>query len=148
MAATVLDASLLALLVHVTVTDIRARLIPDRVLVAAALIALPLAGVSDPGGLPERFGWALGAGAFLLAAALARPGGMGLGDVKLGAVLGIYLGRSVVVALLIAFVLGSLFGAALIARYGWRARSRTIPFAPFLALGTLAAAGLWSASQP
>jgi prepilin signal peptidase PulO-like enzyme (type II secretory pathway) len=148
MAAAVLDASLLALLVLVTVTDIRARLVPDRALIAAASVALPLVAVSDPEGLPERLGWALGAGAFLLAAVLARPGGMGLGDVKLGAVLGIFLGRGVVEALLIAFALGSLAGLALIARHGWRARSRTIPFAPFLALGALAAAGLWPGPQP
>jgi prepilin signal peptidase PulO-like enzyme (type II secretory pathway) len=148
MAAAVLDASLLALLVLVTVTDIRARLVPDRALIAAALVALALAAVCEPGGLSQRLGWALGAGAFLLAAALARPGGMGLGDVKLGAVLGLYLGRGVVVALLIAFALGSLAGLALIVRHGWRARSRTIPFAPFLALGALAAAGLWSGPQP
>jgi leader peptidase (prepilin peptidase) / N-methyltransferase len=148
MAGAVLDASLLALLVLVTVTDIRARLVPDGALIAAALVALPLAVVSDPGGLPERLGWALGTGAFLLAVALARPSGMGLGDVKLGAVLGLFLGRSVVEALLIAFALGSLAGLALIARHGWRARSRTIPFAPFLALGALAATALWPGPQP
>jgi leader peptidase (prepilin peptidase)/N-methyltransferase len=62
---------------------------------------------------------------------------MGLGDVKLAAVLGLYLGREVVAALLVAFVSGSLLGLALIARHGWAARSRTIPFVPFLSLGAL-----------
>jgi leader peptidase (prepilin peptidase)/N-methyltransferase len=64
---------------------------------------------------------------------------MGLGDVKLAAVLGLYLGRGVVAALLVAFALGSLLGLALIARHGWTARSRSIPFAPFLSLGALVA---------
>jgi leader peptidase (prepilin peptidase)/N-methyltransferase len=65
---------------------------------------------------------------------------MGLGDVKLAAVLGLYLGRGVIAALLVAFVSGSLIGLVLIARNGWAARSRTIPFAPFLSLGALAVA--------
>jgi leader peptidase (prepilin peptidase) / N-methyltransferase len=139
MGAAVLDASLLALLALVTVTDLRARLVPDRAVLAAALVALPVVALTDPGGLPERVGFGAGAGAFLLAAAIARPGGMGLGDVKLAMVLGLYLGEGIVPALLIAFALGSGAGAALVARHGWRARSRTIPFAPFLAIGALAA---------
>jgi prepilin signal peptidase PulO-like enzyme (type II secretory pathway) len=63
---------------------------------------------------------------------------MGLGDVKLAAVLGLYLGRGVLAALLLAFFSGSLFGLALIARHGWAARWRTIPFVPFISLGALA----------
>jgi leader peptidase (prepilin peptidase) / N-methyltransferase len=139
MAAVLADASLLALLATVTVADLRARLVPDRALVLATAIVVPLAAATDPGSLPERWLAALGAGGFLLAAALIRPGAMGLGDVKLAAVLGLYLGREVVAALLVAFASGSLFGLALIARHGWGARSRTIPFAPFLSLGALAA---------
>jgi leader peptidase (prepilin peptidase) / N-methyltransferase len=139
MAAALADASLLALLVTVSVVDLRVRLVPDRALAAATLIILPLAAALDPASLPERALAALGAGGFLLAAALIRPGAMGLGDVKLAAVLGLYLGRGVIAALLIAFVSGSLFGLALIARHGWAARLRTIPFAPFLSLGVLVA---------
>ena len=148
MAAAMLDASLLALLTVVTVTDIRARLIPDAALAAAALFSLTVAAAIDPAALPELLIWALGTGGFLLAAALIRPGGMGLGDVKLGAVLGLYLGHDVAIALLVAFALGSVAGATLIARHGWGARSRTIPFAPFLALGALAVMGLSAAPQP
>jgi leader peptidase (prepilin peptidase) / N-methyltransferase len=139
MAAALASASLLALLLTVTVADLRARLVPDRALAIATAIVLPLAAVSDPASLPERGLAALAAGGFLLAAALIRPGAMGLGDVKLAAVLGLYLGRGVVAALLVAFALGFLFGLALIARHGWTARSRSIPFAPFLSLGALAA---------
>ncbi len=60
---------------------------------------------------------------------------MGMGDVKLAAVMGLYLGRSVAPALLIGFAAGSLFGLALIARHGAAARKRAVPFGPFLALG-------------
>lgn len=137
MAAAPLDAALAALLVVVTVTDLRRRIVPDRALAAAAAVAVPLGALEDPAALPERALAGTGAGAFLLTTALARPGGIGLGDVKLGAVLGIYLGSAVIGALLIAFLTGALAGLALIARHGWRARSRAIPFAPFLALGAL-----------
>jgi leader peptidase (prepilin peptidase)/N-methyltransferase len=148
MAAAIIDASLLALLVTVTATDLRMRLVPDRALIAAAAVLVLLAVAVEPGVLPGRFAAALGAGGFLLGAALVRPDGMGLGDVKLAAVLGLYLGRGVILALLLAFVAGSLVGLALIAMRGWRARSTAIPFAPFLALGALTALLLGAAPQP
>jgi leader peptidase (prepilin peptidase)/N-methyltransferase len=141
MAAAILDAALLALLAVVTATDLRTRLVPDRALLAATAVAIPLAAAEDPAGLPERLAAALGAGGFLLAAALIRPGGMGLGDVKLGAVLGLYLGRAVVPALLVALLAGALAGAVLIVRRGPAARKQTIPFVPFMALGALCAVG-------
>jgi leader peptidase (prepilin peptidase)/N-methyltransferase len=137
MAAKLADASLLALLLTVSVADLRVRLVPDRALAVATVVIIPLTAALDPASLPERGLAALGAGGFLLAAALIRPGAMGLGDVKLAAVLGLYLGHGVVAALLVAFVSGSLLGLALIARHGWAARSLTIPFAPFLSLGAL-----------
>jgi leader peptidase (prepilin peptidase) / N-methyltransferase len=139
MAAGILSASLLALLATVTVTDLRARLVPDRALLAATFVAIPVLGVAEPDALPSRLVWSLGTGGLLLAAALIRPGGMGLGDVKLAAVLGLYLGAAVVPALLLAFAAGGLVGVAIIAGRGWSARSRTIPFAPFLAAGAAAA---------
>jgi leader peptidase (prepilin peptidase)/N-methyltransferase len=140
MTAAFADATLLALVLTVTVADLRARLVPDRALAVATVIVVSLTAALDPAALPERGLAALGAGGFLLAAALIRPGAMGLGDVKLAAVLGLYLGRGVIAALLVAFVSGSLIGLVLIARNGWAARSRTIPFAPFLSLGALAVA--------
>lgn len=139
MAAAVLDASLVALLCVVTVSDLRTRLVPDRAMLACLLVAIPVCVVSAPGAMPERLLASAGAGGFLLAAALIRPDGMGLGDVKLAAVLGFYLGAGVIEAMVISFAAGSAAGLALLVRHGWRARTRTIPFAPFLALGTLVA---------
>jgi leader peptidase (prepilin peptidase) / N-methyltransferase len=139
MAAALLDVSLILLVAVVTVTDLRSRTIPDAVLLTALGLAGPICLLSDPSDLPERLLAAGGAGGFLLATALARPDGMGLGDVKLAGVLGFYLGVWVVEALLIAFAAGSLAGLVVLARHGWEGRRRTIPFAPFLAFGTLAA---------
>jgi leader peptidase (prepilin peptidase)/N-methyltransferase len=139
MAVALLDASLVALLCAVSVSDLRSRLIPDTPLVLGLALALGLGGLADPGSLPWRLAAGAAAAGFLLAAALIRRDGMGLGDVKLAGVLGAYLGERVIEALLVAFAAGSLAGLALIVRHGWSARSRTIPFAPFLALGALVA---------
>jgi leader peptidase (prepilin peptidase)/N-methyltransferase len=139
MAAALLDASLVVLACVVTLTDLRWRLIPDGPLAAGLAIALAVCLASDPAGVPERLLAGLGAAGFLLTAALVRPDGMGLGDVKLAGVLGVYLGAAVIEAMAIALAGGSAAGLVLLARHGWGARRRTIPFAPFLALGALAA---------
>ncbi len=139
MAAAVLWSSFAVLLAVVTVADLRTRLIPDVILVAAAAVAIGVLGLAAPCVLTERLAAAVAAGGVLLAVALARPGGLGLGDVKLGAVLALYLGGRVAAALLIAFGAGALWGAALIAARGWSARTATIPFAPFLATGAAVA---------
>src|SRR6478735_1445426 len=103
MAAAVLDASLVALLCVVTVSDLRTRLVPDRAMLACLLVAIPICLVTAPGAMPGRLLAGAGAGGFLLAAALIRPDGMGLGDVKLAAVLGFYLGAGVIEAMVISF---------------------------------------------
>jgi leader peptidase (prepilin peptidase) / N-methyltransferase len=138
-ASGLLAASFALTLAVVTASDLRSRLISDRVLLAGSLAAVAIAVVAAPATLPERLAAAAGAGSFLLAAALVRPDGMGLGDVKLAAVLGLYLGRSVSLAMLVALVAGALAGLALAVRHGAAARSMTIPFAPFLATGAAVA---------
>lgn len=142
MAAALLDASLVLVLVVVTITDLRTRVVPDGPLLLSLLTALGICSLDDSSELPERLTAAAGAAGFLLAAALIRPDGMGLGDVKLAGVLGLYLGAAVIEAMMAAFAAGSIVGLALIARDGWSARSRTIPFAPCLALGALVALAL------
>jgi leader peptidase (prepilin peptidase)/N-methyltransferase len=65
---------------------------------------------------------------------------MGMGDVKLAGVLGLFLGRELGPALLIALLSGTLAGVAVMARKGAAAGRKTaIPFGPFLALGGLVA---------
>jgi leader peptidase (prepilin peptidase) / N-methyltransferase len=128
-------------LVTVTLTDLERRVIPNAVLLVAALVGAGIAAASDPGSLPERAAAAAGAGGFLFCVAFAYPRGMGMGDVKLVAVMGLYLGRAVAPALLIGFAAGALVGLVMIARQGSAARKRAIPFGPFLALGGIV--GLW-----
>jgi leader peptidase (prepilin peptidase)/N-methyltransferase len=82
---------------------------------------------------------AFGASGFLLAAALAYPAGMGMGDVKLALLLGAMLGRTVPVGLMVGMVAALVPSVVLLARHGSAARKMGIPFAPFLAVGALVA---------
>jgi len=124
-----------AALVAVTLTDLERKIIPNKVLLVAAVLGIAIAAIADPGSLPERVAAAAAAGGLLFLAALAYPRGMGLGDVKLAAVMGLFLGRDVGAALLVALLAGSLVGLGIMAREGAAARKRGIPFGPFLALG-------------
>ena len=122
-------------LMAVTLTDLERRIIPNKVLAVGALLAVAIAAVSDPGSLPERVIAAAAAGGLLFLAALAYPRGMGLGDVKLAATMGLFLGRNVAAAIFVALLAGAAVGLVMIAFEGASARKRAIPFAPFLALG-------------
>jgi leader peptidase (prepilin peptidase) / N-methyltransferase len=128
-----------AVLAAITLTDLERRVIPNAVLLVGAVAGLGIAAATDPSSLPERGGAALGAGAFLLLFALIYPRGMGMGDVKLAALMGLFLGVSVVPALAIGIVLGALAGVLLMLRYGSEARKHAVPFGPFLAIGGVVA---------
>ena len=124
-----------ATLTAVTVTDLEQRIIPNRILLGSALIGIAIAAVADPSSLPERAIAALAAGGLLLGAALAYPSGMGMGDVKLAALMGLYLGSAVAPAVLVALIAGALVGVGIILREGAAGRKHAVPFGPFLALG-------------
>ncbi len=141
----VLGLVFVATLAAITLTDLERRVIPNKVLIVSAIAGVALAAALDPSSLPERAIAAAAAGGFFFAVALAYPRGMGLGDVKLAAVMGLFLGRGVAPAILVALLAGSLGGLALIARHGAAARKRAIPFGPFLALGGVV--GLLAGSQ-
>jgi leader peptidase (prepilin peptidase)/N-methyltransferase len=123
------------MLMAITLTDLHRRIIPNKVLLVAGAAAVIIVAIGDPGSFPERAIAAAAAGGAFFLAALAYPRGMGLGDVKLAAVMGLFLGRNVAPALIVALLAGSLVGIAIIARDGAAARKRALPFGPFLAFG-------------
>jgi leader peptidase (prepilin peptidase)/N-methyltransferase len=130
---------LAAALVALAAIDLDHHILPNKIVYPLAgwgLVSALLIRLSET---PELLAWGAGAFAFLLIAALAYPAGMGMGDVKLAGVLGLFLGSSVLPALLISFLAGSLYGGVLIARHGGKARKMGVPFGPFLALGGLIA---------
>jgi leader peptidase (prepilin peptidase)/N-methyltransferase len=130
-----IDFIFLAMLATITLTDLEQRIIPNKILLAGTVVCLAIAAPTDPSGLPERLAAAAIAGGLLFLVVLAYPKGMGLGDVKLTATMGLFLGWAVAPAILVALFTGSVVGLTLIARHGAAARKMAIPFGPFLALG-------------
>ena len=126
-----------AMLIAVAGIDLDHRIIPNKILLPAAIWGLAATIAFRPDNVDDALiagGIAFGA---LLLTALAHPAGMGMGDVKLAGVMGIYLGSGVAPAMLVAFLTGSLVGLLIIAREGRDARKKGVPFGPFLALGGL-----------
>jgi leader peptidase (prepilin peptidase) / N-methyltransferase len=126
-----------AVLVAVTATDLTHRIIPNRIVVPAAIIILVAQTALEPS--PQWALGALGASGFLFVAALAYPAGMGMGDVKLALVMGAALGKTVPVALMLGLLAALVPSIILFARHGSAARKMGIPFGPFLALGSVVA---------
>jgi leader peptidase (prepilin peptidase)/N-methyltransferase len=124
-----------AMLIAVADIDLEHRIVPNKILIPMAAWGVAASAVVRTATLPELLIAGAGAFAFLLVAALIHPAGMGMGDVKLAGVMGLYLGVSVVPALLVAFLAGSIAGVGLMLRNGSSGRKTGVPFAPFLALG-------------
>jgi leader peptidase (prepilin peptidase)/N-methyltransferase len=133
-----LSVTLILIVVPAALIDLEHRIIPNRLTGLGVLLALGIGLALDPSGEPGRLIAGAAAGGFLLLAALAYPGGMGMGDVKLAAVMGLFLGRAVAPAMLVALLAGVLVGVAIVARKDAGQRRKTaVPFGPFLAFGAL-----------
>ena len=124
-------------LVAISAVDLEHRIVPDRIVLPATLVVLTAQMFRDP-----SLEWplaALGASLFLFLAVLAYPAGMGMGDVKLALLMGAALGKLVTVALMVGMLAALVPGIYLLARHGQAARKMGIPFAPFLAVGSIVA---------
>jgi leader peptidase (prepilin peptidase) / N-methyltransferase len=126
-----------AVLVAVSVIDLEHRIIPNRIVLPATVVALVANSARDLS--PEWTLAALAGSGFLFAAAIAYPAGMGMGDVKLALLMGAALGRTVSVALMVGMVVALVPSVVLLARHGAKARKMGIPFGPFLAIGSVVA---------
>ncbi len=134
------DLVFVATLITVTAADIEHRIIPNQVLIAAVAVGAPLQAWVRP---DEWVTWALAAAigfGVMLLIALAYPRGMGMGDVKLAGVMGLFLGRSLGPAMMIAFLAGTIVGIGVMMRKGIaEGRKTAVPFGPFMALGGIVA---------
>jgi leader peptidase (prepilin peptidase)/N-methyltransferase len=132
-----LELPFAAALIAVAAIDLDRHVIPNRILLPAAVYGVVAAAIVATDDLPELL--IAGSAAFLalLLVTLAHPAGMGMGDVKLAGVMGLYLGAAVAPALLVAFLAGTLVGLGMMVQDGPGARKRGVPFGPFLALGGL-----------
>ena len=132
-----LELPFVACLIALAGIDLDHKLLPNKIVYPMAAYGLVVSLIVATDDFPEHLIAGVGAFAFLLLAVLAYPSGMGMGDVKLAGAMGLYLGVSVVPALLAAFFTGTVFGLAVIAREGAQARKKAVPFGIFLAMGGL-----------
>lgn len=136
----VLGLLLVTTLVPVTLIDLDTRRIPNAITLPSAIAALAAGLALDIDVVPEQLIAGAAAFAFFFIAASLYPRGMGMGDVKLAGVLGLYLGRAVAPAIFIALITGVVVGVVIIARVGQAVGRKTaVPFGPFLALGGIVA---------
>ncbi len=124
---------MIAALVALAVIDLEHRLLPNTIVGPAAIIGFALSVAGDTSRWWVYLISAVGVAAGLFALALAYPGGMGMGDVKMGGMLGAFLGPYAALAVFLGALLGALVGGALILAGRIRRRSE-LPFGAFLAL--------------
>jgi leader peptidase (prepilin peptidase)/N-methyltransferase len=129
---------LICALIALAGIDLEHRLLPNVIVGPAALIGFTLSVVESP----ERWwlylisAFAVAGGLFVLA--IVYPGGMGMGDVKMGGMLGAFLGPYAALAVFLGAFCGALLGGALMS-LGRISRQSPLPFGAFLALGGILA---------
>ncbi len=132
-----LAAGFCAVLVALSAIDVQHRIVPNRIVVPSAVVALVAHTAIDPS--HEWAMWSLIAAGGLFLVVLAYPKGLGMGDVKLALLLGAMLGASVTVALMIGLFAALIPSAVLVSRHGASARKMGVPLVPFLSLGAVVA---------
>jgi leader peptidase (prepilin peptidase)/N-methyltransferase len=130
-------AVLAASLVLLTAIDLDRRLLPDVIVIPTLVVVLILQSAFYPDHALEWVLAALAAALFFFVPLLFYPAGMGMGDVKLAALLGAALGKSVAAAILAGLLAAAVVALVVIAREGFAARKKAIAFGPFLAFGGL-----------
>ena len=131
----VLELPFVAALIALAAIDYDHKLLPNKIVYPLAVYGVIATLLVDQDDLVENLIAGAGAFAFLLLAVLAYPRGMGMGDVKLAGAMGLFLGLSIIPALLVAFLSGTLVGVVILAREGAAGRKKAVPFGVFLALG-------------
>jgi leader peptidase (prepilin peptidase)/N-methyltransferase len=131
----VVGAVFAAILVLLTAIDLDRRLIPNAIVLPGTAVVLIAQIALYPDRTLEWLLASLAAALFFFIPLLVYPSGMGMGDVKLAALLGAALGKSVAAAVFVALLAGALFAVGVLLREGLSARKKAIPYGPFLALG-------------
>ena len=125
---------LVAVLVALAAIDLEHRLLPNAIVAPAAVVGFALSVLADPGAWWVYPASAVAVGGGLFALAILYPGGMGMGDVKMGAMLGMFLGPYAALAVFLGALVGAVAGGLLMAV--WKVGRRyPLPFGVFMAAG-------------
>lgn len=128
----------LSSLVAIFYIDLDHYIILNVIVLPVAVIGLGANIAISPDRWLEYLAAGLMSATFFFIVAVLKPGGMGMGDVKLAGMLGFFLGRAVLTGLFLGFLIGAVTGVALMAA-GIKGRKSRIPFGPFLAIGAVIA---------
>jgi leader peptidase (prepilin peptidase)/N-methyltransferase len=132
-------AVFLPALILLAAIDWKHRLLPNTIVLPASLAVALIVAVSNPGDFLTHLAAGAALGGFFFAFAAFFPGSLGLGDAKLGFLLGMALGTKTFGAAIIAFATLLIAAVFVLATRGVAARKDAIPFGPFLALGGIVA---------
>jgi leader peptidase (prepilin peptidase) / N-methyltransferase len=130
--------ALILALVALAGTDLEHRLLPNAIIGPAALVGFALSALESPDRWWVYLVSAVAVAGGLFALALAYPGGMGMGDVKMGGMLGAFLGPYAALAVFLGALCGAITGGLLMA-VGKIRRRHALPFGVFMALGGIVA---------
>ncbi len=134
-----LVAAMVAIVVELAAIDLERRILPNRIVVPSLFAVLAAQLALDPGRYLEAVVYSFGAALFLFLPTLIRRDAVGMGDVKLAALLGAGLGKLVAAALAIGFCGAGAAALLLVAARSRTALKQEIPLGPFLAGGAIAA---------
>jgi leader peptidase (prepilin peptidase) / N-methyltransferase len=124
-------------LVLLTAIDLEHRILPNVIVLPAALAVLAILAVSQPHALVTHLVAGVALGGFFFASAMFFPGSIGMGDVKLGLLIGFALGSQTFPAVEIALLCVLVVALWIVFTQGAAARKKAIAFGPFLALGAI-----------
>lgn len=127
---------LIPVLIALAAIDLEHRLLPNVIVGPAALVGLALSILADPTGWWTYPLSAVAVAGALLGLALVYPGGMGMGDVKMGGMLGAFLGPYAALAVFLGALIGAVAGGLLMVA-GKVQRRSALPFGLFMAVGGL-----------
>ena len=125
---------LISALISLAVIDLEHRLLPNVIVGPAALAGLVLSILANPAGWWIYPLSAIAVAGALLVLALIYPSGMGMGDVKMGGMLGAFLGPYAALAVFLGALIGAITGGLLMAA-GKMQRRSALPFGLFMAIG-------------
>ena len=132
-----IDAIVASVLVVLAAIDLERRILPNVIVLPAAVVVYAAQMAFFPHHALEWTIAAVGCAVFFFVTLLVYPAGLGMGDVKLGLLLGAALGWGVVGALFFGLLASAVVGVAILLREGVGARKKAIPLGPFLAAGAL-----------
>ena len=126
-----------SVLIAVSFIDIDLKIIPNVIVIPFTVVGIALNIYLNPVKWWMPLAFAAGAFTFMLIINLIYPKGMGMGDVKLSLMVGAFLVKSVIAGLFLGFLVGAIFGVAVIIKK--RKMRQTIPFGPFISIGSIIA---------